>query len=152
MDFAVYEDTPRTDVWMRAVIFLPSAIILATALIMPIEEEWVPVLLVLVALMAGTLLFLLIPSKLSILDSAIRIGFRLPLAFLIPFNTVVTLRPSRWSTIGMNLPSNMSQSNAVEIVRKHRLSVTITPSDRGAFLANFDMAFKKWKMYEGRNL
>jgi hypothetical protein len=152
MDFAVYEDTPRTDVWMRAVIFLPSVIILTTAIIMPVEEPWVPALMVLIAVMAGTLLYLLIPSKLSVLDSSIRIGFRIPFAFTIPFNTVVTLQPSRWSTIGMNLPSNMSQSNAVEIVRKHRLSVTITPSDRGAFLANFDMAFKKWKMYEGRDL
>jgi len=152
MDFAVYEDMPHTGVWMRVILFLPSLIILATAIIMPAEEPWVPALLVLTALAAGTLPFLLLPTKLSIMDSAIRIGFRMPFAFLIPFNTVVTLRPSRWSTIGMNLPSNMSQSNAVEIVRKNRLTVTVTPSDREAFIASFDKAIKEWKTYEGRGL
>jgi hypothetical protein len=99
-----------------------------------------------------SILYLLIPSKLSVLDSAIRIGFRMPFAFLIPFNTVVTLRPARWSTIGVNLPSNMSQSNAIEIVRKNRLAVTITPSDKEAFLAVFDKAMKEWKTYPGKDL
>jgi len=125
-------------------------IFLATAVIMPVEEPWVPVLLITMALVMGILLYLIIPSKLIILDSAIRIGFRVPLAFLIPFSTVVTVRPSRRSTIGINLPSNMSQSKAVEIVRKSRLTVTITPLDKEAFLTNFDKAFKEWKMYEGR--
>jgi hypothetical protein len=152
MDIEVYEDTPRTDFWMRAVIFLPTAIILATTLVMPVEDPWVPAQMVLIALLTGTLLYLLIPSKLSVLDSSIRIGFRIPFAFLIPFNTVVTLRPSRWSTIGINLPSNMSQSNAVEIVRRNQLSVIITPSDKEAFLTNFDNAIKEWKMYQGRGL
>jgi hypothetical protein len=152
MDFAVYEDTPRSDVWMRAVVFLPSVIILATTFIMPVDEPWVPALMVLIAAMSGAILYLLIPCKLSVLDSAIRIGFRMPFAFLIPFNTVVTLRPARWSTIGVNLPSNMSQSNAIEIVRKNRLAVTITPSDKEAFLAVFDKAMKEWKTYQGKDL
>ncbi|MFA5065591.1 MAG: hypothetical protein WC566_09000 [Dehalococcoidia bacterium] len=150
MDFAVYEDTPRTDIWIRAIFFLPALIILATIVIMPAEEPWVPVFLVLLALIVVGLPFLLIPTKLSILNSAIRIGFRLPFAFLIPFNTVTTLRPSRWSTVGINLPTNLSLKNAVEIVRKHRLSVTITPSDKEAFLAGFNKAFTEWRTYEVR--
>jgi len=152
MDYAVYEDTPHTDAWMRAILFTPSLIILTSAIIMPAEEPWLPALLIFMALAAGTLPFTLIPTKLSILSSAILIRFRLPYTFRIPFSTVVTLRPSRWSTIGINLPTNMSQSNAVEIVRKHRMSVTITPSDRQAFLANFEKAVQEWKTYEGRGL
>ncbi|MFA5399559.1 MAG: hypothetical protein WC169_10195 [Dehalococcoidia bacterium] len=150
MNFAVYEDSPRTDIWMRVIFFLPALIILATIVIMPDEEPWVPAMLIIVAVIAVGLPFLLLPTRLSILNSAIRIGFRLPFAFLIPFNTVTTLRPSRWSTVGINLPTNLSPKNAVEIVRKHRLSVTVTPSDREAFIAGFDKAFKEWKTYEGR--
>jgi len=150
MDFIVYEDTPRTDVWMRAIIFLPSLIFLATAVIMPVEEPWVPVLMIIMALVIGALLYLLLPSRLSILDSAINIRFHLNLTFRIPFDTVVTLRPSRWSTVGINLPNNLSQSKAVEIVRRKRMTVTITPSDREAFIASFDKAIKAWKLSKER--
>lgn len=150
MDYPVYEDTPRTDIRIRAVLFLPALIILVAVFLMPAEEPWVPALLVLMAVIAAGLPFLLLPTRLSITNSAIRIGFRLPLVFLVPFNTVTSLRPSRWSTFGINLPTNLSQKNAVEIVRKHRLSVTVTPSDRQVFLANFDKAFKEWQTFEGR--
>ena len=150
MDYTVYEDTPRSDIWMRLICFLPALILLAAAALVPAEEPWVPALLVLVAVTAGIFPFMLVPVRLSILNSAIRIGFRLPFSFRIPFSTVVTLRPSRWSTVGVNLPSNLSQRNAVEIVRKKRLAVAITPSDREAFLAGFDKAFNEWKTYEGR--
>ncbi|MFA5079374.1 MAG: hypothetical protein WC541_07815 [Dehalococcoidia bacterium] len=129
---------------------MPALILLVTAALVPADEPWVPALLVLVAITAGIIPFLLVPVRLSILNSAIRIGFRLPFSFRIPFSTIVTLRPPRWSTVGINLPSNLSQKNAVEIVRKKRLVVCITPSDREGFLAGFDRAFKEWKTYEGR--
>ena len=150
MDYPVYEDTPRADIWIRAVLFLPALIILIVMFLMPAEEPWIPAFLVFLALISSGLPFLIIPTRLSILNSAIRIGFRLPFPLLIPFSTVVTLRPSRWSTFGINLPTNLSQRNAVDIIRKNRLSVTVTPSDRQAFLANFDKAFKEWQTYEGR--
>jgi hypothetical protein len=150
MDYTVYEDSPRIDIWMRLICFLPALILLAMAALVPAEEPWVPALLVLLAVTVGVFPILLVPVRLSILNSAVRIGFRLPFALLIPFSTVVALRPSRWSTVGINLPSNLSQKNAVEIVRRKRMSITITPSDKEAFLTGFDKAFKEWQTYEGR--
>jgi hypothetical protein len=39
----------------------------------------------------------------------------------------------------------MSQSSALEIARKRRMPVNITPADRQAFVSNFDKAFNDWK-------
>jgi len=151
MDYTVYEDSPRSDIWMRIICFLPALILLVMAAVVPPEEPWVPAMLVLMAITIGSIPYLIIPVRLSILSSAILIGFRLPFSFRIPFSTVVTLRPSRWSTIGLNLPTNLSQKNAVEIVRRKRLSIAITPSDRETFLITFDRAFKEWQTHEGRS-
>ncbi|MCX6005919.1 MAG: hypothetical protein NTZ34_01495, partial [Chloroflexi bacterium] len=97
------------------------------------------------AVVMAILYVFILPIKYCILNNKIRIEFRGPLAFNIPFETVTGVRDPRWFTAGINLPTNMSQSSALEIARKGRVSVNITPADKQAFVSNFDKAFQDWK-------
>jgi hypothetical protein len=150
MDSVIYEDSPRSDAWMRIIVFLPSSLLLIAALFIPAKDQPVATFMILFAIIVAAVTFCIIPVKYCILDSKIRIAFRGPAYFDIPFETVVTVRRSRWSTVGINLPANMSQANSVEIIRKHRLAVTITPTDQKVFIGSFEEAFNKWQKYRGQ--
>jgi hypothetical protein len=147
MDLVIYEDTTRLDAWTRLIIFFPSSLLLAAAIFIPPDDQAIALFMIPVAIIVAGIIFCVIPVKYCILDSKIRIIFRGSLNFDIPYETVVTVRPPRWSTIGINLPSNMSQANAVEIVRRKKLAVAITPTDRTVFLRYFEEAFSKWQTY-----
>jgi len=150
MDSVIYEDIPKTDAWMRLIVFFPSSLLLTAALFIPPKDQAAAVFMILFAIVVAGIIFCIIPVKYCILDSKIRIGFRGSIHFDIPYETVVTVRRSRWSTVGINLPANMSQANAVEIIRQKRLAVAITPTDQQVFIGYFEEAFNNWRKYRGQ--
>ena len=93
------------------------------------------------------IIIFIIPKKYCVLEDKIKIIFRGPLEFNIPFSTIIIVRPTRWSTVGINLPTNLSVANALEIIRRKRMAVTITPVDKDKFIDNFEKAFHNWKAY-----
>jgi hypothetical protein len=145
MDYKIYEDKPHTDIWMKGILLLPSAILLVTAITLWQESLQATLYLIAGALLIGLVFIFIIPIKYCIFNTKIRIEFRGPFSFNIPFETVTGVREPRWFTAGINLPTNMSQSNALEIARKGRMPVNITPADKQAFVSNFDKAFNDWK-------
>ena len=147
MDSVIYEDSPKTDVWMRLIVFLPSSLLVSTALFIPPKDQAAAVFMIFFAILLAAIIFCIIPVKYCIFDSKIRIGFRGPVYFDIPYETVMTVRRSSRSTVGINLPANMSQANAVEIIRKKRLAVAITPTDQQVFIGYFEEAFNTWQKY-----
>lgn len=147
MDLVIYEDSTKLDTWTRLIIFFPPALLLAASMLIPPGDQAVTLFMIPFAIIVAGIIYCILPAKYCILDSKIRIVFRVPLNFDIPYETVVAVRPPRWSTIGINLPSNMSQANAVEIVRSKKLSVAITPTDRTVFMRNFEEAFTRWQTY-----
>jgi hypothetical protein len=149
MQQVIYEDKPRTDTWIRSIVWLPSVILAATAVPLMSKSLEAGIYTLCAAAAVGLALnFLVIPTGYVIYNDKITVRFRGPFAFNMPFSTVTAIRSSRWSTVGVNLPTNMSQANAVEIVRRRRLSVTITPSDKQAFITNFESVYKEWQKYQ----
>lgn len=149
MDYVVYEDKPRTDICLKLIFMLPSALLLITALIFAKTDPAGAVHFIYgaagMAVVMGILYILVLPTRYSILNNKMRIQFRGPFSFNIPFDTVAGIRDARWSTVGINFPTTMSQAAILEIMRKGRMAVTITPSDKQAFINNFHKAFEDWK-------
>lgn len=150
MDYQIYEDKPHTDIWIRGIVLLPSAIILVTAIFTWQESHEVTLYMIGVALLIGLIITFIIPVRYCIFNTKIRIEFRGPFAYNIPFETISDVRNARWFTVGINLPTSMSQSRAIEIVRKGRMAVNITPTDKQAFISDFQRAFHDWK--QGRDI
>jgi len=145
MDYVVYEDRPRTDIWLKLIFLLPVALIFISAFIFSKSDPAGIYVAIGAAIIMAILYFLIIPTRYCILNNKMRIEFRGPFAFNMPFDTITDVRDARWSTAGINLPTTMSQSSVLEIVRKGRMSVTITPADKQAFVSNFHKAFQDWK-------
>jgi hypothetical protein len=145
MDYKIYEDNPHTDIWMKGILLLPSAIILVTAIMLWQESLQATLCLITGSILFGFIFIFIIPIRYCIFNNKIRIEFRGPFAFNIPFETVIGVREPRWFSAGINLPTNMSQSSALEIARKGRMSVNITPADKQAFISSFHKAFQDWK-------
>jgi hypothetical protein len=149
MEQVIYEDKPRTDTWIKSVVWLPSIIMAAAAVPLMYKSLDPGIYMLCAAAAVGLVLyFLVIPTGYVIYNDKISVRFRGPLAFNMPFATLTGVRKSRWSTFGVNLPTNISQADAVEIVRKRRLAVTITPGDKQAFITNFEKVFKEWQKFQ----
>jgi len=152
MEHVIYEDKPHTDTWMKLILALPVIIVIGSAIpliVLGRREEINQAFTVLGACLLLVLLidFLVVPRAYVVCDSRITIRFRGPLAFHIPFSTVKGLRRASYLSFGISLPTSMSPSNIIEITRKRRMSVIITPGDRQSFITNFENAFKEWQQY-----
>ena len=145
MDYVVYEDRPHTDIWLKLIFMLPAVLMFISAFIFIKFDSAGIYAAAGIAIMMALLYFLVIPTRYCILNNEMRIEFRGPFAFNIPFDTVTGIRDARWSTVGINFPTSMSQSRVLEIMRKGHMAVTITPSDKQAFVSNFHKTFQDWK-------
>jgi len=88
------------------------------------------------------------PRNFCILDSRVKIVLGSPFSLNIPFNTIEAARIPKGLTFGVNFVTTFSSSHAVEVVRKRRLNVNITPGDRELFLENLDRALNSWRTYD----
>lgn len=149
MEQVIYEDKPQTDIWLKLIVVLPSIILVISAILIMGTNLMEGIYMLCAAAVIGLILyFMVIPVAYIIYDNKISIRFRGPLAFNMPFSTVKSVRQARWSTFGVNLPTCMSISRAIEIVRNKRMAVTITPEDKQAFITNFENVFREWQKYQ----
>jgi len=153
MDYVVYEDQPPTDIWIKLVFVVPPTVLLIPALTLLKPDAAGASYFIYGAASTGILMAILfvftVPTRYCILNDRVRIEFRGPFAFNVPFNTITGISNARWSTVGINFPTNLSQSNVLEISRRRRMAVTITPADKQAFADNFRKIFQDWKQQKG---
>jgi len=144
MESLIYEDKPRYDIWMKAIMALPLFFILIGAFNLTSEPEAAIGMFGTAALVVA-IYWAVFPRKYCILSSKVRIVLGGPFSFNIRFNTIETARIPKGAAIGINFASSFSSKNAVQIVRRKGLNVNITPSDREAFLENLDKALNSWR-------
>jgi len=145
----VHEDRPGTDIWFKLIFLLPVVLLLVPAFVLYGTDGRSATGILYgagaTAAVMAALYFLILPTRYSILNDKLKITFRGPFTFNIPFSTIAAIRDGQWSTVGINLPTRFSQKDVLEIVRKKRMTVTITPADKREFTANFHKAFEDWK-------
>jgi hypothetical protein len=150
MDAVVYEDTPRYDAWLKAIMVLPVFFVIAGIYyVITAEVEAAIGMFALTLLMAATY-WAIFPRKYLILDSKIRIVLGGQFSFNIPFDNLETAREPEGASFGINFATAFLSKNAVEIIRKKGLNVNITPSNREPFLENLNKALNDWGRYNIR--
>jgi hypothetical protein len=145
VDSLVYQDTPRYDVYIKAIMLLPVFFVImgVSALITTQVEAAISVFAA--ALLMAAIYWAILPRKYLILDSRIRIALGGPFSFSIPFSNLETAVEPRGATFGINFPTCFSSQRAVSIVRKKGWNVNITPTDRNLFLENLNKALNDWR-------
>ncbi len=129
---------------MKAIMALPLFFVLIGAFNLTSEPEASIGMFATAALMAA-IYWAVFPQKYRILESKVKIVLGGPFSFNIPLDNIETARAPKGATIGINFVTSFSSKNAVQIVRRKRLNVNITPSNRELFLENLDKALSNWR-------
>lgn len=150
MDSVVYEDTPKYDTWLKAILALPLALFLIWALYLATSDPEAAIGLFVTIIFMAVIYWAVMPRKYRILDSKVRIVLGGPFSFNIPFDTIETATSPKGLALGINFVTSFSTKNVVQIVRKRKLNVNITPGDPELFLENLNKALNSWRDYNTR--
>ena len=147
MDSIIYEDTPRYDVWLKAIMVLPVFFVIMGVYFLIIAQVEAAIGMFALTLLMAAVYWAIFPRKYLILESKIRIVLGGQFSFNIPFDNIETAREPEGATFGINFASCFSGKNTVEIIRKKGLNVNITPGDRELFLENLNKALNDWRRH-----
>ena len=150
MDSAIYEDTPHYDVWLKAIMLLPLFFILAGAFHIATGESQAATGMFATAVLMAAIYWAIFPRKYRIHEAGVRIVLGGPFSFNISFDSIEKARPPEGVSLGINFATTFSSRHAVQIVRRKRLDVNITPADRQQFLENLEKALNDWRRYNRR--
>ena len=144
MDSLIYEDKPRYDTWFKIILAFPLIFVLIGVFNLSGEpEEAIGVFAT--AVLIAVIYWAIMPRKYRILGSKVKIVMGGPFSFNIPFDIIETARTPKGMAIGVNFATSLSSKNAVQIVRKRKMNVNITPSDGELFIKNMDKALDSWR-------
>ena len=104
------------------------------------------------AILMAIIYWAIFPRRYCVLDSKVKIALGGPFSFNIPFDTIESAGAPKGMSVGINFATSFSSKNAVQIVRKGKLNVNITPGDRAPFLENLDKALNSWREYNTKNV
>ena len=149
MDSVVYEDTPRYDVYLKAIMVLPVFFIIMGIYYLIIAEVEAAISMFAATVLMAAIYWAIFPRKYLILYSKMKIVLGGPFSFNITFDNLKTAREPKGATFGINFHTCFSSERVVQIIRKKGWYVNITPSDRTLFLDNLKKALTDWR---GNNL
>jgi hypothetical protein len=145
MDSVVYEESPRYDVYLKAIIVLPVFFIIAGIYYLFIGQVEAGTGMFAITLLMAALYWAIFPRKYQILDSKFKIVLGGPFSFNIPFDNLEAARVPEGATFGINFATCFSSERTVQITRKKGWNVNITPSNRDQFLENLNKALNDWR-------
>jgi len=143
----VYEDKPQYDVWLKAIMLLPLFFVIAGVFYLAATDTKTAISMFATAILMAAIYWAVFPRKYCILESKVKIVLGGPFSFDIPFDTIETAITPKGISFGINLPSSFSSKNTVQIVRRRKLDVSITPSDPELFIDNLNKALDEWRRY-----
>ena len=145
MDSIVYEEAPRYDSLLKAIMVLPVFFIVFGIYYLIIAEVGAAIAMFATTLLMFAVFWAIFPRKYQILDSKFRIALGGPFSLNVPFDNLETARKPEGATFGINFPTCFSSDRVVQIIRKKGWNVNITPNDPDLFLENLNKALADWR-------
>ena len=150
MDSVIYEEAPRYDSLLKAIMVLPVFFIVFGIYYLIIAEVEAAIAMFATTLLMGAVYWAIFPRKYQILDSKLRIVLGGPFSLNVPFSNLEAARAPEGATFGINFHTCISSDRVVQIIRKKGWNVNITPNDRDLFLENLNKALNDWRRYNAR--
>ena len=102
------------------------------------------------AVLMAIIYWAIFPRRYCVLESKVKIALGGPFSFNIPFDTIETARSPEGLAIGINFATTFSAKKPVQIVRRGKLNVNITPGDPEPFIENLNKALNSWRNSDRR--
>jgi hypothetical protein len=140
----LYEDEPRTDIWLKLMLTGIQAMFLVLGIVLLFRDTEVAFIMFGVTIFDAVLFRLVMPRKYQVYSDKMRIVLGGPFAWNIPFSTIKEVRPSSGaSTFAYNgVRFATSSRDVVEIRRSKGCSVVISPSNKDVFLEQVHRAMR----------
>jgi len=158
MDLVLYEDNIKYDFWVKIALVFPIVLLIAMGLFFHIDAHYKDVIpsepakdsnmgaIVLFA-SAPFILFvywMVLPRKIFILQDRIRLKFG-QFYWNVPFETIESVKASRGIAAWSYCSSITCYSTQIEIVRKKRGNIRVSPAHRDRFLDSVHRALSDWE-------
>jgi hypothetical protein len=142
--FLLYEDTSRTDMWLKLMLGGILVMFLVLGGVLLFQDEADAFVMFGVAVFYALLFKIIMPQRYQIYSDKIRIVLGGPLAWNIPLSTIKEVRSASgakaFAYSGVRFAT--SSRNVVEIRRSRGCNVVISPSNRDIFLEQASRAMK----------
>jgi hypothetical protein len=142
--YLMYEDIPRYDWWLKLILGAALAATLIAGIVLVFNDIADGLAMFGVTAFDALTIYLVMPKRYQLFDNKVRIVLGGPLSMDIPLSSIKDIRLASGSKTfafwGIQLAT--SSRTTMEIVRKKGMSVTISPSDREAFLERLNEALK----------
>lgn len=142
--FLLYEDSPRTDIWLKLMLTGIQEIFLVMGIVLLFQDMEGAFTMFGVTIFYAVLFRMVMPQKYQVYSDKVRVVLGGPFAWSIPFTTIREVRlASRASAFAYNgVRFATSSKGVVEIRRSKGCNVVISPSNKDVFLEQVRGAMK----------
>ncbi len=145
----IHEDRPQTAVWLKLVLGMVLAITLITGIVLINQDRAGALVMFAVTLFYAVLFYCIMPRSYQVYTDRLKIVLGGPLGMTILFKDIRSVTrvggSSAFGSTGIRFAT--SSKYVLQIFRKGRLSVIISPSGGEVFLEQLNQALKSYAGY-----
>jgi len=158
MDQIIFEDSIKYDPWIKAVLVFSFVLLIVLGILFYVdahdsdifpkepatESKTGSVVLFISAVLLLAVYWLILPRKIAVSQDGIILKFS-GFNWTIPFKTIKSIKPASGIIVWWAHSWITSYGSQIEIARKNRLKIRVSPSRRDQFLEYAYKAFADWK-------
>jgi hypothetical protein len=153
----IFEDNIKYDTWIKPVLVFPIILLVVLGIIFYVDAHYSDIFpkeptakseLASIALFASTVFilaayWLFLPRKIYVTQEGIKLKFN-SFSWNIPYKTIESFKPAQGIIVFWAHTFITSYGSQIEIVRKNRLKIRVSPSRRDEFLQYANRALEDW--------
>jgi protein-S-isoprenylcysteine O-methyltransferase Ste14 len=158
MDLVIFEDSIKYDWWIKVVLALSVVLLIVLGVLFDVdardsdifpgepaaESRMGSFVLFAAAVFLLAVYWLILPRTIAISQEGLILRFR-AFSWNIPFATIRSVNPASGMIVWWAHSWITSYRSQIEIIRKYRLKIRVSPSRRDQFLEYAHKAFADWK-------
>ena len=158
MDLVIFEDNIKYDFWIKVVLVLSLVLLIVLGILFYVdardsdifpgelaaESRTGSFVLFAAAVFLMAVYWLILPRTIAVSQESLILRFR-AFSWNIPFATIRSINPASGIIVWWAHSWITSYRSQIEIIRKYRLKIRVSPSRRDQFLEYAHKAFADWK-------
>jgi len=158
MDLVIFEDSIKYDLWIKVVLVLSVVLLIGLGILFHVDAREADIFpgepaaesrtgsyaLFAAAVFLMAVYWLILPRTIAVSQEGLILRFRAS-SWNIPFATIESIRPVSGMIVWWAHSWITSYRSQIEIIRKHRLKIRVSPGRRDQFLEYAHKAFADWK-------
>ena len=158
MDLVIFENSIKYDLWIKVVLVLSLGLLIVLGILFDVdardsdifpgepaaESRTGSIVLFAAAVFLMAVYWLILPRTIAVSQEGLILRFR-AFSWNIPFATIRSISPASGAIVWWAHSWITSYRSQIEIIRKNRLKIRVSPSRRDQFLEYAQKAFADWK-------